>query len=295
MKDKGLRNVAASVRQRLLNLSQARGANYNALLAQYAIERFLYRLSKSALADRFVLKGAMLFRVWAADIHRPTRDLDLLGFGDPTPDAVAGAVRQIIATVVPDDGLRFDPATITAAEIREEQEYGGIRAKLVAMLGDARIPMQVDVGFGDTIVPQPKVEAFPTLLDQDAPKLRMYPPETVIAEKLEAIVKLGMANSRMKDYYDLLVISRKYDLDSYELAKAIAATFRRRGTVVPERAPIGLSDEFASDPIAQRRWPDFLRRLRIADAPQSLDEVVKTIWMRVELATVRAGTLTPGR
>ena len=155
MKDKGDRNVAASVRQRLLNLSRARGADYNALLAQYAIERFLYRLSKSALVDRFVLKGAMLFRVWAADLHRPTKDLDLLGFGDPTPDAVADAVRQIVGTVVEDDGLRFDPATVTAAEIREEQEYGGIRAKLVAMLGDARIPMQIDVGFGDTIVPQP--------------------------------------------------------------------------------------------------------------------------------------------
>lgn len=148
MTDKPVTNVAASVRRRLLNLSQARGADYNALLTQYAIERFLYRLSKSELADRFVLKGAMLFRVWAADLHRPTKDLDLLGFGDATPDAVATAVRQIVTTTVPDDGLRFDPATVTAAEIREEQEYGGIRVKLVAMLGNARIPMQVDVGFG---------------------------------------------------------------------------------------------------------------------------------------------------
>ena len=148
MTDKPVANVAASVCRRLLNLGQTRGADYNALLTQYAIERFLYRLSKSELADRFVLKGAMLFRVWAADLHRPTKDLDLLGFGDATPDAVATAVRQIVTTTVPDDGLRFDPATVTAAEIREEQEYGGIRVKLVAMLGNARIPMQVDVGFG---------------------------------------------------------------------------------------------------------------------------------------------------
>lgn len=295
MKDKGVTNMAASVRRRLLNLSQARGADYNALLTQYAIERFLYRLSRSPRADRFVLKGALLFRVWAADLHRPTKDLDLLGFGDPTPDAVAAAVREIIATAVPDDGLRFDPASVTAAEIREEQEYGGIRAKLVAMLGDARIPMQVDVGFGDTIVPQPKVEAFPTLLDHDAPRLRMYPPETVIAEKLEAIVKLGMANSRMKDYYDLLVILRKYDPDSYGLAKAIAATFQRRKTRVPDHAPTGLSDEFARDPIAQRRWPEFLRRLQIKDAPADLGEVVKTIWARVELAMLKANALTLGR
>lgn len=295
MKDKSVRNVAASVHQRLLNLSQTKGIDFNALLAQYAIERFLYRLSKSTLADRFILKGAMLFRVWAADLHRPTKDLDLLGVGDPTPDAVADAVRQIVGTVVPDDGLRFDPATVTAAEIREEQEYAGIRAKLVAMLGNARIPMQVDVGFGDAILPQPKIEAFPTLLDQDAPKLRMYPPEAVVAEKLEAIVKLGMANSRMKDYYDLLVILRMRDLDSYALAKAIAATFQRRKTHVPDRAPVGLSDEFARDSTAQRRWPEFLNRLQIKDAPQDLDEVVKTIWTRVELAMIKANALTLGR
>jgi predicted nucleotidyltransferase component of viral defense system len=295
MTDKPVTNVAASVRRRLLNLSQARGADYNALLTQYAIERFLYRLSKSELAERFVLKGAMLFRVWAADLHRPTKDLDLLGFGDATPDAVVAAVRQIVTTTVADDGLRFDPATVTAAEIREEQEYGGIRAKLVAMLGNARIPMQVDVGFGDTIVPRPKVEAFPTLLEQDAPKLQMYPAETVIAEKLEAIVKLGIANSRMRDYYDLLVIFRMYDPDSYVLAKAIAATFTRRGTVVPEGAPTGLSDAFARDPIAQRRWTEFLRRLRIEDAPEDLGEVVKIIWARVELSMIKANALTLGR
>ena len=295
MKDKGVTNMAASVRRRLLNLSQTRGADYNALLTQYAIERFLYRLSKSTLADRFVLKGAMLFRVWAADLHRPTKDLDLLGFGDPTPDAVATAVRQIIATVVPDDGLQFDTASVTAAEIREEQEYGGIRAKLVAMLGDARIPMQVDVGFGDAILPEPKVGPFPTLLDQEAPKLRMYPPEAVIAEKLEAIVKLGMANSRMKDYYDLLAILRLYDPDSYALAKAIAATFQRRKTLVPDCAPTGLSDEFARDPIAQRRWPEFLNRLQIRDAPGELSEVVKAIWARVELAMMKANALTLGK
>lgn len=294
MTDKPVTNVAASVRRRLLNLSQARGADYNALLTQYTIERFLYRLSESELADCFVLKGAMLFRVWAADLHRPTKDLDLLGFGDATPDAVAAAVRQIIATAVPDDGLWFDPATVTAAEIREQQEYGGIRVKLVAMLGNARIPMQVDIGFGDTIIPRPKVEEFPTLLEQDAPKLRMYPPETVIAEKLEAIVKLGIANSRMRDYYDLLVIFRMYDPDGYVLAKAIAATFRRRQTPVPRDVPTGLSDEFALDPIAQRRWPEFLRRLRIKDVPEDLDEVVKTIWALAEPAMLKAHSSSRG-
>ncbi|MBU0716674.1 MAG: nucleotidyl transferase AbiEii/AbiGii toxin family protein [Planctomycetes bacterium] len=295
MRKGSITNTAASVRHRLLNLSQARGADYNALLTQYAIERFLYRLSKSKLADRFVLKGAMLFRVWAADLHRPTKDLDLLGFGDSSPEAVADAVRQIISTAVADDGLRFDPASVTAREIREEQEYGGIRTKFVAMLGNARIPMQVDVGFGDSIIPKPKVEAFPTLLDQDVPKVRMYPVETVIAEKLEAIVKLGMANSRMRDFYDLLVILRRYDPDSYVLAEAIAATFRRRRTRVPEGAPTGLSDEFARDPLAQRRWPELLQRLQIKDAPEDLGGVVKVIWKRVELAMIKANALTLGQ
>ena len=292
MTDRPIANVAASVRQRLMNLSQARSADYNAMLAQYAIERFLYRLSKSTLSDRFVLKGAMLFRVWAADLHRPTKDVDLLGFGDATPDAVAAAVRQIVTTAVADDGMRFDPTTVTAAEIREEQEYGGVRVKLLAMLGNARIPMQVDVGFGDTIVPPPKLEVFPTLLDQDAPRLRMYPPETVVAEKLEAIVTLGIANSRMKDYYDLLVIFRMCDPDSHLLAEAIAATFRRRQTLVPGDVPTGLSDAFARDPIAQRRWPELLRRLRIKDAPENLGEVVRIIWARVELAMVKARYLS---
>lgn len=274
MTDRPTGNTAASVRRRLLNLSRARGVDYNALLTQYAIERFLYRLSKSKLADKFVLKGAMLFRVWAANLHRPTKDLDLLGYGEATPAAVVVAVRQIIATGVPDDGLRFDPATVTAAEIREQQEYGGIRVKLVAMLGNGHIPMQIDVGFGDAITLQPKKTVFPALLEQDAPELRMYPPETVVAEKLEAMVRLGIAKSRMKDYYDLLAIFRMHTPDGALLAQAIAATFRRRRTPLPEVLPTGLSERFALDHVAQRRWSEFLPRLRIEDAPD------RRFWLR---------------
>ncbi len=288
MKSGGPTNIAASVRRRLLNLSEIRGADFNAMLAQFVIERFLYRLSRSTLADRFVLKGAMLFRVWAADLHRPTRDLDLLGFGDPSPDAVAASMRTILATSVPDDGLRFDPSTLTAAETREAHHYGGIRATVVAMLGAARLPMQIDIGFGDSIIPPPRIASFPTLLDQGEPQLQMYPPETVVAEKFEAIVKFGMANSRMKDYYDLMVILRRYELDSGLLAAAIAATFKRRGTAVPERAPVGLSDEFARDSSAQRHWAAFLRRSRIKDAPASLPEVVRSVWSRIEPAVSRS-------
>ena len=277
MTDRPVKNISASVRQRLLNLRQAKREDYNALLTQYAIERFLYRLSKSDLAERFVLKGAMLFRVWSGALHRPTKDLDLLGYGERSPAAVTKAVRQVIAIHVADDGLVFDSDSVTASEIREEQEYGGIRVKLVAMLGNARIPMQIDVGFGDAITPEAAVRPYPTLLDTDAPELRMYPPETVVAEKLEAAVALGMTNSRMKDYYDLLVIFRTYELADESLARAIAATFQRRQTPLPEDVPPALSDEFGSDETVQRLWREFLRRLQIEDAPSDFSEVVANV------------------
>lgn len=257
------------------------------------IERFLFRLSKSDLAQHFVLKRAILFRVWAADLHRPTKDVDLLGHGDPTPDAVAAKVRQIVTTSVPDDGLEFDPASVTAAEIREAQEYGGIRVKLVATLRSARIPIQVDVGFGDAVTPWPQVTAFPTLLGHDAPHLRMYPRETVIAEKLEAIVRFGIANSRMKDYYDLLTLFRLDRPDDAVLAEAIAATFERRRTALPGGVPVGLSNAYGRDPVARRRWSEFLRRLRIEDAPDDVGEVVRTVREQVQPALEQAGERRP--
>lgn len=288
MTDGPVKNTPASVRQRLLDLSRARGTDYNALLTQYAIERFLYRLSRSKLADRFVLKGAMLFCVWSGELHRPTKDLDLLGQGDSTPDAVADAVRQVLATPVRDDGLTFDPHAVVAAEIREEQGYRGVRVKLVALLGNARIPTQIDVGFGDVITPEAGVQAFPTLLDMDAPEVRTYPPETAVAEKLEAAVALGMTNSRMKDYYDLLVIFRTCALADGVLAKAIAATFQRRQTALPDEVPPGLSDTFGADEAAQRLWREFLRRLRIEDAPNDFAQVVRSIQQRFWPVMVQA-------
>jgi len=292
MSDKPVKNVAASVRQRLMNLRRDRGGDYNALLTQYAIERFLYRLSQSEMSRRFVLKGAMLFHVWRGGVlHRPTKDLDLLGYGEGTPAAVAEAMRHVIATDVADDGLVFDPDSLTASEIREEQEYGGIRVKLVATLGNARIPVQVDVGFGDAVTPEAVSRPYPTLLGMDAPELPMYPPETVVAEKLEAAVALGMANSRMKDYYDLLVILRTFELSDEGLAAAIAATFRRRQTALPDDVPPGLSDDFGSDEAAQRLWREFLRRLDIKDAPNDFAEVVASVRRRIWPVMVEARQL----
>ena len=286
------KNVSASVRQQLLNLRLAKGEDYNALLTQYAIERFLYRLSKSEFAGWFVLKGAMLFRVWSGSLYRPTKDLDLLGRGEATPDAVADAVRRVISTPVEDDGLSFDPGSVTATEIREEQEYGGVRVKLVALLGSARIPMQIDVGFGDAITPEAVVQTYPTLLGMDVPQLAMYPPETVVAEKLQVAVVLGITNSRMKDYYDLLVIFRTYVLADEILAEAIVATFGRRQTAVPDEVPPGLSREFGEDEGAQRLWREFLRRLQVDDAPDDWKSVVTSIRERVWPVMLQAGGRT---
>jgi predicted nucleotidyltransferase component of viral defense system len=283
--------MVASVHQRLINLRDTYGEQFNALLTQYAVERFLYRLSQSEFADRFVLKGAMLFRVWSGKLHRPTRDLDLLGYGDSAPNAIADVVRRILALSVPEDGLVFDADSVVAEEIRERQEYGGIRVKLVVRLGKAAIPMQIDVGFGDAVTPEAQLQTYPTLLDQNAPQLRMYPPETVVAEKVQALVVLGMANTRMKDFYDLLVILRIYDLTEQHLASAIAATFARRETALPSEVPAGLSDHFAGDDHTQRLWSEFLRRLEIENAPDDFREVVGTIRDRVWSAVKHAQVL----
>jgi predicted nucleotidyltransferase component of viral defense system len=277
MTKKPVSNVGASVRQRLLNLRDKTGEDFNALLTQFAIERFLYRLSQSSLSDRFVLKGAMLFRVWSGSLHRPTKDVDLLGFGEPTLDSVTAMVSHIIATTVEDDGITFDEDSVQAEEIRENDDYGGIRATFTAKLDTAIIPLQVDVGFGDAITPAAQDRTYPVLVGMAAPKLRMYPVETVIAEKLEAAVKLGMVNSRMKDFYDLLVIFRRFPYDDSMLARAIAETFARRGTPLPRTVPPGLSDEFGSDPAANRRWREFLTRLQLANEPDNFAEVVRTV------------------
>jgi predicted nucleotidyltransferase component of viral defense system len=297
MTKKPISNVGASVRQRLLNLRDKSGEDFNALLTQFAIERFLYRLSNSSLADRVVLKGAMLFRVWSGSLHRPTKDVDLLGFGEATTAAVAALIRQIITTAVEDDGILFDADSVKAEEIRENQEYGGIRAVFTATLDKAVIPLQVDVGFGDAITPAAEYRIYPALIGMTAPRLRMYPVETVVAEKLEAAVKLGMINSRMKDFYDLLVIFRQHPYDSRLLTRAVAETFARRGTPLPRTVPPGLSDEFGNDPAANRLWREFLARMQLANEPTDFAVVIRTIrerlWPTIEAAGKQAGAPTP--
>lgn len=276
------------MRQRLLNLRVVRQEDYNALLTQYAIERFLYRLSLSDSADRFVLKGAMLFRVWSGALHRPTKDLDLLGLGNPTLEAVVDTAQRIISTPVSDDGISFDSTTLQARKIGAEKEYKGIRIKLTAHLGTARIPMQIDVGFGDAITPRAQLREYPTLLCAEALNLRMYPPETVIAEKIEAVIRLGMANSRFKDYFDLITLLRDEDLTFDMVVKAIAATFQRRQTQLPAELPPGLSNQFGEDLTSRRQWRDFIRRIKTHRMPQDFFEVVVELRDRIWPALTQA-------
>lgn len=267
--------LAASIHARLLNRAKARGEDFNLILTRYALERFLYRLSRVPAREAYWLKGAMLFDLWFDVLHRPTRDADFLGFGPMDTEALAGTIREICGVVV-DDGMAYDPDSITVEEIREEARYGGLRVRLLGMLGNARCVVQLDVGYGDAVTPGPEEAVYPTLLDdQPPPRLRVYPRAAVVAEKLEAIVSLGMANSRMKDYFDLRALAREGALDARQLGDAIAATFQRRGTDVPVEVPLGLSDEFARDAAKRAQWKAFLGKNRL-EAP-TLDEVVEEV------------------
>jgi len=275
-------NVAASVRARLLNVAKAQGVDFNQVLVRFALERILYRLAQSQHAERFLLKGALLFTLWYDMPHRATRDADLLGFGASDLDAVDQTFREIAAVAV-DDGMAFDPASVMVEEIRKEAGYGGVRVVIAGELSKARCKTQIDVGFGDAVTPAPVDSVYPVLLDDlPAPRLRTYPTYTVVAEKLHAIALLGMTNSRLKDYFDLSVLLERETLDSELLAKAIRATFERRGMAAPEKLPIGLSDEFAHDPSRQALWLTFLKKNELV--PEPLPAVVNRL--RVALAPV---------
>lgn len=283
------RDRAASVRARLLNVAKATGTDFNLVLVRFALERLLFRLSTSAHSDRFVLKGALLFTLWYDLPHRATRDADLLGFGPSDTGSMASVFRDI-ASVAADDGIVFDPASVRVGVIRKDAGYGGVRVTLNGKLANARCVAQVDVGFGDAVTPGPTDAVYPVLLDDlPAPRLRTYPVYTVVAEKLHAIVVLGMVNSRLKDYLDLVVIMEREALDEPTLALAIAATFQRRGTALPNAPPVGLSDEFALDPTRIALWQSLLKKNDIVHRP--LVDVVKVLRVALWPAVVQAGAL----
>ena len=271
---KRTRDIGASVRSRLLKLARDRSQPFDLVITRYVLERLLYRLSQSPHRDRFVLKGAILITTWFADPHRPTRDLDLLGFGDSSEESILRVFREICGMPA-DDGLTFEVDNLRIERIREELEYGGLRLRTVAYLSRARINVVIDVGFGDAVEPGLEEIEFPVLLDSGVPRLRAYPRETVIAEKFQAMVYLGRANSRMKDFYDVWMLSKAYEFDEARLANAIAATFERRRTAIPSALPDALTPEFGRDASKRLQWDAFVRELAVG--PDSLETVVSDL------------------
>jgi hypothetical protein len=261
------RNISASVRDRLLNKARAEKLDYNLLLTRYALERMLYRLSISKQRDQFLLKGALLFDLWFDVPHRPTHDADFLGFGSAEIPHIEEIFRDICRIEV-EDGIAFQPDTVKAAEIRKEANYAGVRVTLQGMLDSARCPVQIDIGFGDAVVPGPDEVHYPVILgEMPEPHLHVYPRYTVVAEKLEALTSLGMLNSRMKDYFDLWILAKHSDFDGQILSRAVAATFDRRRTAIPTGLPIGLSDESISDAQKAKQWQGFLRKNALDPMP----------------------------
>lgn len=266
-------NVPHSVHQRLLNRAKTEGRPLQELLQYFAIERFLYRLGRSPHADRFLLKGALMLRVWDSPLARPTVDVDLLGRMAASEDALANIIRECFAQDAPGDGVRFDSGSLHTETIRVAAAYPGIRARFTAYIGKIRLPVQVDVGFGDAVVPDPEWIHFPTLLDLPPPRLLVYPPETAIAEKFHAMVELDTANSRMKDFYDIWTLAVRREFGGRVLSQAIRATFDRRKTPVPATAPIALTAAFAEQPVKRTQWQAFLRKGRVDASGSSLLEV----------------------
>lgn len=257
------RNIAASIRARLKQQADAKKQDFNLTLTHYGLERLLYRLSISSHAPNYLLKGALLFSLWYDQPHRPTRDADLLGFGPDDVESAVNAFREICQVAV-EDGIVFDVTSVQGAVIRKEAGYGGVRVDLRATLDGARIALQVDIGFGDAVTPAAQIISYPVLLDDlPAPQLRSYPKYTVVAEKFHAICLLGMANTRMKDYFDLWVLMTEGSLDPTELRRAIAATFERRKLAMHSSLPTGLSDGFSEDGTKQSQWAAFLKKNRL--------------------------------
>ncbi len=271
------RGLVQSLKTRLVRHAKAQGLDPNLVLTRYALERFLYRLSRSPHVDRFLLKGALLLLLWLGETARPTRDADLLGFGDLTAEALERIIAEVCALPVDDDGLRFDASSIVVRRIRPEDAYGGQRVTLTALLGSARLKVQLDVGIGDAVVPEPVWVEYPSVLGQPPARLRAYRPETLIAEKVHAMVTLGAANSRLRDFFDVRELAAKQHFDGGSLARALAATFAARGTPVPTRLPLALTPEFTAVEGKAAQWKGFVRRLGGRDAPRDFDTVIDEV------------------
>jgi len=279
MKSETDRNFGHSTFQKLLNHARETREDFNLLLARYAVERILYRLSISEYASRFILKGASLFLIWMGKSYRVTRDADLLGSGPADPEQLVEIFKDIIGLESPkNDGLAFDSNSIHAVPIREDQLYDGIRVTFTGLLHTARIPIQIDIGFGDAVVPAPERVKYPSLLGHPVARLRAYSRYSMAAEKTDAMIRLGMMNSRMKDFYDIWLIRRLFDFDGKILQDSMKSTFIRRGTGLPEGLPIVFTEEFISDKQKQIQWKAFLRKSHPENAPEKFSEVMEVMF-----------------
>lgn len=289
--ERELRNVAASVHARLLTLARDRGQELQRLLVHYALERFLYRLGHSDHADRFVLKGAMLFQVWEESLPRATRDLDLLGIGENSEASILAALTRIWQIEDVEDGLELDHDSMAAEVIRDRAEYVGLRVKCRVNLGTAVIPLQIDVGFGDAVHPSPELVEYPTLLEFPAPQVLAYPKEAVVAEKTQAMVELGLLNSRLKDYFDVCHLARTQAFDGGLLQTAMKMTFDRRDTPIPQDRVEAMGAEFVEDSMKQAQWVAFQRSRGLE--PEELNSVVGSVRQFVEPVVLAIGRGLP--
>jgi predicted nucleotidyltransferase component of viral defense system len=271
-REKG-KNAAASIRAGLLALAQSKGEDYQRVLGRYAIERFLYRLGQSPYRDNFALKGATLFTLWTGHTHRPTKDLDLLGRSSSSDIEEVEMTIRAICDIQDEDGIVFHRESVEGARIKEDDEYDGVRIKLLAELAGARIPMQIDIGFGDAVYPEPELASFPVLLPMGAPLIRAYPRESAVAEKFHAMVVLDIRNSRMKDFYDIWFMASTWTFEMASLRKAIFASFERRGSTISTAVPFALTDEFLNDPQKKKQWAAFVSRLSSESPAPSLQKV----------------------
>ncbi len=285
------KNPGASIRERLLDGARKRGEEFNLVLTRYAIERLLYRLSQSPHRDRFVLKGAALYALWASESpslrYRPTRDLDLWGSGSPNAAALITLFREVLGVAVEEDGLRFDAESLQGTVMREAAIYEGCRLSLSGTLDGVRIPLTIDLGFGDAITPPAREELYPTLLPTlPAPRIRAYPRETVIAEKFEALVSLDLTNTRVKDFYDLWTLSQNFAFGGATLLEAVKRTFERRQTAFPDAVPTALTPRYFEDATKLAAWKGFGKRTRLDLPPLSLvmNQLQGFLWPLTERA-----------
>lgn len=271
-----MKNIAASIHQRLLNQARQEGRPFNELLQYYTMERFLYRLGSSEHAKKFVLKGALMFTAWRTTKTRSTMDIDLLGNCSNAVDEASAIIGDICTTEVEPDGVSFDANSITAENITEDADYQGIRLRIRGNLGSARVSIQIDIGFADVVVPKPIILDYPVILDLPAPQLYCYSKESTIAEKFQAMIKLGILNSRMKDFYDIWLMSQVFDFEGDILAEAVKETFNRRKTEIKSEV-FSFFSSFSEDETKQKQWGGFLRRSKINDAPPELGVIITGI------------------